>query len=41
LPALQQVLGHASVVTTQMYARLSDESVCREAAEVLSSRRAS
>lgn len=41
LPALQQVLGHASVVTTQMYARLSDEVVRREAATVLSSRRAS
>jgi integrase len=41
LPALQQVLGHASVVTTQMYARLSDDVVRREAATVLSSRRAS
>jgi integrase len=41
LPALQQVLGHASVVTTQMYARLSDENVRREAATVLSNRRAS
>ena len=41
LPALQQVLGHASVVTTQMYARLSDENVRREAAAVMSCRRAS
>jgi len=34
LPALQQVLGHASVVTTQQYARLSDEHVRREAARI-------
>lgn len=34
LPALQQILGHASIVTTQMYARLSDESVRREAARI-------
>jgi integrase len=34
LPALQQILGHASVVTTQMYARLSDEAVRREAARI-------
>ncbi|TMQ66476.1 MAG: hypothetical protein E6K78_06370, partial [Candidatus Eisenbacteria bacterium] len=32
LAALQQLLGHASVVTTQRYAKLSDEAV---AAEVL------
>jgi integrase/recombinase XerD len=32
LPALQQILGHASVVTTQRYGRLSDEAV-REQAE--------
>ena len=31
LVALQQILGHASVVTTQHYARLSDEAVRREA----------
>ena len=34
LPALQQSLGHASIVTTQMYARLSDEHVRREAERV-------
>jgi integrase/recombinase XerD len=34
LPALQQVLGHASVVTTQRYARLSDAAVLAEARRV-------
>lgn len=34
LPALQQILGHASVVTTQLYARLSDDAVRREAARI-------
>ena len=31
LVALQQIFGHASVVTTQRYARLSDDAVRREA----------
>lgn len=34
LPSLQQVLGHASVVTTQHYAKLSDDSVRREAERI-------
>lgn len=34
LPALQQILGHRSVVTTQHYARLTDESVRLEAARI-------
>jgi site-specific recombinase XerD len=34
LAALQQILGHASIVTTQRYARLSDEAVMREVERV-------
>jgi integrase len=34
LASLQQILGHASVVTTQIYARLSDEHVFREAERI-------
>ena len=37
LAALQQVLGHASIVTTQSYARLSDEAVRQEVARLAGS----
>ncbi|OGF05535.1 MAG: hypothetical protein A2W00_01745 [Candidatus Eisenbacteria bacterium RBG_16_71_46] len=39
LVALQQILGHASVVTTQRYARLSDEHVKADARRVEQTRR--
>ena len=38
LAALQQVLGQASIVTTQRYARLTDEAVMREASRIAARR---
>ena len=35
LPALQQILGHGSVVTTQRYARLGDAAMRREVEHIL------
>jgi integrase len=34
LPALQELLGHSSIVTTQRYGRLSDEAIRVEAAKI-------
>jgi site-specific recombinase XerD len=34
LAALQQVLGHVIIVTTQRYAKLTDEAVMREARRI-------
>ena len=39
LAALQQILGHASIETTQRYARLTDEVVMREAQRISGGRR--
>jgi integrase len=36
LPALQQFLGHASIATTQRYARLGDDVVKEQALRALS-----
>ena len=35
VPALQELLGHASIATTQRYARLMDDAIQAEAARVL------
>ncbi len=37
LPALQQILGHASIATTQRYARLGDEAVREQVARTFGS----
>jgi integrase/recombinase XerD len=37
LPALQQILGHAQISTTQRYGQLSDDAVRREADSVADS----
>lgn len=34
LPALQELLGHSSIVTTQRYGRLSDQAIREEAARI-------
>lgn len=39
LAALQEMMGHASITTTQRYARLSDDLVMREAQRVFGAAR--
>ena len=36
--AAEQILGHVSIVTTQLYARIADEMLMREAERTLDKR---